>query len=362
MKGHVKNPYAGLRNILIHILVWILYIFYETSILLYIEAGNIFWWEILSAFALNVAIFYITADYILPKCVGGKMYLLIPACLIALVIIYLFASYLETRYLFPFIEGKDALQAPILTKIYKAQHIYRATYFIGLSFGYWFAKKSIKSEKRLRESEKEQYLQTLSQQELKREIAVSKLAFYRSQLNPHFLFNTLNFFYSNIYTYSKELAESMVLLSNLMRYITQKSSEEDLVPLNGEIELIENYFKLNQLRFENALQIKFEVKGIPDHKKIAPFIMMTLIENAFKYGDVMDEKRPLIIKINVLASRIEFYIENKISVFDKPAGTGTGLQNLKKQLDLIYADNYSLTTEERNNQFACRLKINNLVC
>jgi LytS/YehU family sensor histidine kinase len=232
---------------------------------------------------------------------------------------------------------------------------------MGLSFGYWFSKRLISSERRLRVAEREQYLQELSQKELKREIAVSKLAFLQTQINPHFLFNVLNFFYSNIYPFSKKLAEAVVLLSDIMRYITKQSSEEGLVPLTDEIEHIEKYIKLNQLRFDNKLQVLFEVTGILEHKKIATFIMMSLIENAFKYGDLLDKNNPLIIRFSVLANRIEFYIENKIKLSGNIPGTGIGLQNLRKRLDLMYADDYDLIITKEGNKFKCQLKINSLL-
>jgi len=140
-----------------------------------------------------------------------------------------------------------------------------------------------------------------------------------------------------------------------------RNVEDNFVELSGEIDLIDVYLKLNQLRFENKLKIEFEVTGIIEHKKIPPFIMMTIIENAFKYGELSNADFPLIIRLRISATKLEFMTENLINKDKQEDSQGIGLSNVRKQLDLIYSSDYSLVTCEANNKFKCCLELN-LLC
>jgi two-component system LytT family sensor kinase len=366
MKGNGSNSTIKFETIFLHITIWTLYILYESSILLFINAANIYWSEILLAFLLNIALFYISSEFVLPNWGNKEKFPVAILFLLGLIGLYLYASYLETSLIFPIIQAHiPAYKKPdsIFTKLFIAQHIYRATYFIGLSFAYWFAKKLVQTERILRDTEKLRFEQLVEQKELKKEIAISNLAFYRSQINPHFIFNTLNFFYANIYPYSKNLAEAIVLLSDLMRYITEQSNrEDDLVALDEEISYINNYIKLNQLRFENKLQVTFEIVGDTENKKIAPFLMMSIIENAFKYGEGSDPETPILIRIDISGHQINLKVENKINIFIRPAGTGTGLSNLRKQLDLLYPQQHTLRINQQATMFECYLNLNTATC
>ncbi len=355
-------PLKPTANIIfIHVMAWVIYIFYEVSIILYISPSSIRWNEILIAFSLNIIVFYTSAEYVLPKWAKNRNVVSLIFLLLTVILAYLFLSFWLEAYVFPFLEtGKPpaAIKLAILSKLFIAQHLWRVSYFLGLSTGYWFAKKSVWAERKLRLLEKEHYLKELNEKELKREIAVTQLAFIKAQVNPHFLHNTLNFFYSNIYPLSKELAESILILSQMMRYTFKTDDSNGWVDLSLEMMHIENYIKLNQLRFNNNLNILIQSNGNYKNKRIMSFMLMTFVENAFKYGDLTDPNEPLIITLDVGEDYLNFFVKNKKNhenlVFES---TGIGVKNIKKQLELTYMDNYSLVIDESSSLYSSNLNI-----
>ena len=173
----------------------------------------------------------------------------------------------------------------------------------------------------------------------------AELKFLRSQINPHFLYNTLNYFYSKALPVSPELADSILLLSDIMRYSLQlKENEQGMALLFEEIDHISNMIKINQYRFNNRLQVKFLVTGIPDTVCIAPLILISFAENAFKHGELSDPANPLVIKLDISPEKqkIFFSVYNKKKKGPKEPGTGIGLDNAKRRLGFIYRENYTL--------------------
>lgn len=339
-----KPSILSIRLILIHATIWIIYILYELSILIVLDPSAIKWDEILGGFTLNVALFYSTVCLILP--ISSKKRRL-PAVIFSVLLaisLYLLISSILSSCLFP---RSGYYAKPLLklltSKVFMAQHIWRATWFIGLGIGFWFFTKSIFVEKRLRVLEKEYFEKELHSIQLQQQVTAAKLAFFKSQINPHFLFNTLNFFYSSIYPLSKPIAESLLFLSNIMRYAMNSGGNDGLVSLETEVKLIGDYIYLNQLRFDHKLKIHFDVSGNPGDKRVVSFLMMTLVENAFKHGDLTDALYPLKINIKVHADNMEMSIENKINRLSLNESNGIGMQNVEERLKLIYKDDYQLS-------------------
>lgn len=172
--------------------------------------------------------------------------------------------------------------------------------------------------------------------------ANAELSFLKAQINPHFLYNTLNNIYTLCITGSENAAESIMKLSNIMRYVTDKS-EADFVPLHDEIECISNFIALQKLRLGKKVTLSYSVEGDPVGHKIAPLILMTFIENVFKYG--LSNHLPSEISISLIIEdqKISFYTRNQIFGNRKqPARKGIGLENTKKRLDYLYSGSHSL--------------------
>lgn len=210
--------------------------------------------------------------------------------------------------------------------------------------------------------EKKQH-KILEEQKLQLEVEKSQanFKFLKAQINPHFLHNTLNFLYAKSLPYSPELSEGILTLSDIMRYALNEGNTKDgKVLLKDELEHVRNVIKINQLRFSNNLNVKLEVNGLVNGATIIPFVLITLVENAFKHGDLKSAEHPIIIKVNVENNRMIFYCSNKKKSGPKEISTGIGLENIKNRLDLAYGKEYALKINDSNDLYITELTIHKL--
>jgi len=195
---------------------------------------------------------------------------------------------------------------------------------------------------------------------LEKEKAETELKLLKTQLNPHFLFNTLNNIYSLSFTSSPVTSESIARLADILDHILYRC-DAPFVPLSAEIALIKNYIELEKLRYDKRLTINFDT-NINQEIVIAPLILLSLVENAFKHGASDDTGAPVIdIDLRVNEQSFIFNISNTVAKQDNnieqlPGGR-IGLNNLRKQLDLIYGDAYTFDVVRRNTSFEVSLTI-----
>jgi len=194
---------------------------------------------------------------------------------------------------------------------------------------------------------------------LKKEKSELELKTLKSQMNPHFLFNTLNNIYSlSIVDYVKTPV-AIDRLAGILDTILFKCNV-DYHPVSSEIEMVENYIELEKLRYDERLVLHIE-KNIDQDNLIPPLILLSLVENAFKHGAGEDSGSPEIwISIKANATVTAFEIKN--TVFNSTSTTdreGTGLANIHRQLDLLYAKNYSLETSCSKGLFRVNLSLQN---
>ncbi|MBB1285175.1 histidine kinase [Flavisolibacter sp. BT320] len=203
----------------------------------------------------------------------------------------------------------------------------------------------------------------LEEQKLKLEVEKMQadLKFLKSQINPHFLHNTLNSFYARSLPLSKELADGILTLSEMMRYALGEAFTADgKVLLRDEIEHLKNFIKMNQFRFRNNLHVELEVKGKANGAVILPFVLITLVENIFKHGDLSDSEFPIKIYIEINDCGLRYYSKNKKRPGPKELSTGIGLDNIQKRLQLAYGDDYALNVKNENDCYATELIIQKL--
>ena len=189
------------------------------------------------------------------------------------------------------------------------------------------------------------------------EKAHAELSFLKAQINPHFLFNTLNNIYALSVTDSEHTSASIMKLSNIMRYVTDEVTE-DMVSLQREIDCINDYIDLQRLRLGKKTKLDFSVDGSTENKKIAPLVLMTFIENVFKYGVSKHEPAEIIIKLTITEQKIMFHSLN--TVFDNGSQakrTGIGIANTRQRLEHIYPGKHSLDIRTNDNLFTVDLII-----
>lgn len=187
--------------------------------------------------------------------------------------------------------------------------------------------------------------------------ANAELSFLKAQINPHFLYNTLNNIYTLSLMQSEHTSDSIMKLSNIMRYVIDDATH-DFVNLESEVSCISNYIDLQKLRVGAKVRLDFKVEGEIDQYKIAPLILMTFVENLFKYGISKHEETILKIYITVSAKELTFFSQNSIFDRKKPLhSTGIGIKNTQQRLDYLYRNKYKLMLTDNNGLFIVKLKL-----
>ena len=203
-------------------------------------------------------------------------------------------------------------------------------------------------------SRKQELLIKAENEQLKTELALLK-----SQVNPHFLFNTLNNLYGLITQNQNQQASDVTLkLADLMRYLLE-SSKTDLVNLNKEIQFIDDYLSLEKIRLSQKTDINFKVSGMNKELFVAPLLFIPLVENAFKHGlnKILADSFAH-FSLSVQNNELFFEAINSVGKSTKNSEkSGTGLENLKKRLQLIYPQKHQLDIEQTSNQFKVILHI-----
>jgi LytS/YehU family sensor histidine kinase len=188
----------------------------------------------------------------------------------------------------------------------------------------------------------------------------AELQLLKGQLNPHFLFNTLNNLYGLSVLKSDKLPNLMLKLSDLLRYSLYETKEK-LVLLENEVKYIENYISLEKIRLEDQTKIEFTKSGNFTNKKIAPMLLIVYVENAFKHLDLTSENSSVIIEIKLKGNQFLFNCKNTCDVSAnnnlEKGKSGIGLQNAKKRLDLIYPNNHQLKIKKDTENYTVNLTL-----
>lgn len=193
-------------------------------------------------------------------------------------------------------------------------------------------------------------------QNLKAEKAKTELSLLRTQINPHFFFNTLNNLYALTVKNSKQAPEVILKLSDMMRY-TIYEGEKETVKLQDEIDYLNNYIELHKIRYKKSVKITFK-HNIDPSISIAPLLYIILLENAFKHGvETLAENAFVYIDLYEKENFIHFDIENNFDPNEMKESNGIGLKNLKRRLLLIYNKNHELIVETKNDIYKTSLKI-----
>ncbi len=186
----------------------------------------------------------------------------------------------------------------------------------------------------------------------------AELAFLRSQINPHFLFNSLNNLYSLVYSKSDKSLKSIEKLSNLLRYSLYDNKE--IVPLKKEISYINDFIELEQMRHDFPIALDLNINESLAQHKLPPFLIIPFVENAFKHGVLNDKENSLYFNLNKDRNDLIFKSSNLIKVQNKDRVGGIGLSNVKKRLELLYPNQFELNIDENNNTFKVSLRIKDI--
>jgi sensor histidine kinase YesM len=221
---------------------------------------------------------------------------------------------------------------------------FEQVYLIGITASIKLAKDWMRNQQLMKEKEK-QYLE-------------AELNFLKTQIQPHFFFNTLNNLYSLTLKKSDQAPEIVLKLSDLMSYMLYESNAPQ-VPLKKEIEYLQNYLEVEKLRFSQRLTVSFKVEGETSHLTIPPMIMILFVENSFKHG-VKNNLQEVDIEISLEVDDkfLYFKVANPVSEYAvAKTNSGIGLKNVRRRLELLYGEDFVLDTEVWNKTYIVSLKI-----
>ena len=297
-------------------------------------------------FILALAFFYLNYFVLMPKFYFAKKYILY----FSLVVGVFFLTFLLLQLITPFINGAfDNLPRftdtrpppPFDTKGPPLQ----LSHDLFVFFAVTFFSSGLKIINRLQLTEKEK----LS----------SELLYLRSQINPHFLFNTLNSIYSLAIEKSDYTPTAVVKLSGMMRYVISET-DQNFVSLEKEIEYIGDYVELQKIRLDDSTVVLYEVKGEILGEKIAPLILIPFIENAFKFGVNPEEDNIISIQVEIIENELNLKVKNsKVNrLTSQTIKSGFGIENAKTRLQLLYPASHSLTFRENEKEFYVSLILN----
>jgi two-component system LytT family sensor kinase len=298
-------------------------------------AISIFYWVI------NISLFYINYLLLIPRFLNKKRYGLYAVTIVIIVIIYGIGKY-GVALLFK----NDVLmwKKGEITGFgaYFSDTIFASLIFLFLSV---VLKFSI-----------DWFLNERIQRDLENQRLTAELAFLKSQINPHFLFNSLNSIYSLAYQRSENTPGAILKLSEIMRYMLYEGNDNK-VDLAKELQYLHNFIDLQKIRFGNKAYIDFKVDGRVTDQQIAPLLLIAFIENAFKHGIANDPRSPIQLLVAVNQQRLNFYIRNKKHNNNRDAVGGIGLNNVKRRLNLLYPGKYNLEIHDEIDTYTCELSL-----
>lgn len=298
----------------------------------------------LFGYLLMVGFFYLNYNVLIPKLYFKKKYfwfvLIILAC-------YIFITFLP-QLVFQFPDHFEARPRPFppprLSSSPSSELMRHLGHTVFLFFLVVFVSLAMKINSKWKETEKER-LNT-------------ELSLLKAQVNPHFLFNTLNSIYSLAIEKSDDTAQAIVKLSGMMRYVLQ-DARQDFVSLQRELECISDFIDLQKIRWGDAVKVHYQVKGEPVGKRIAPVILQPFIENAFKHGVSTEESASIEILIQIKDEKLHMQVVNdKVKpVHTYEEKSGIGIENTRLRLDLIYPSAYTLHITESEKKFQVDLTL-----
>ena len=190
------------------------------------------------------------------------------------------------------------------------------------------------------------------------QIKAQELDYLKKQIHPHFLFNSLNTIYGFSLKRSEQTPDIILKLSNLLDYILYQV-KENRVSLREEIKHIKEYISLEEIRFQDTLDVDLRHNNFSETIKVPPMLFIPFVENAFKHGNIVSGKLKIEMEFNLENETIDFQIKNTITPEAADAETfGIGLTNIKKRLDLLYPEHYELKSRKKDTWYSVNLKIN----
>lgn len=338
-------------------MIWLIFISYELAFIHFTVGtlGRIS--NFIIFYSLNIILFYFNAHIVLDFAFfkTSKPYLISIILITVELPVYLFIKFIiDSLLLNPLHPFEKHIH---LSNLYAVTNIWRGIYFIGLSIAYWSMLYMVQFKERNHLMETEQLKSIAKNLELENKYMSVENAYLQNQISPHLLFNSLNFIYNTVYLTSANAGKGVMRLADLMRYSLVSADETRTVLLAQEVEQLENLVELCRMRFGEEFFLRFRKKGKLAGVRIIPLILITLVENMMKHGDLGEKRVPAQIMLEQEENKLIFKTLNKkrnTSLYPKG---GLGLKNIEKRLNNYYHERYTLLTRDVEDLFTVTLTI-----
>ena len=197
----------------------------------------------------------------------------------------------------------------------------------------------------------------IDRQKVAQELVIAQNAFLKAQINPHFLFNSLDFIYHNVNKHSEVAGEAIVKLAQMMRFAIDSNEMGDTIYLGEEIEQVENLLYLYQIRKTSDLNVHFSYTDEVRQLRLIPLVILTLVENIFKHGDISKDDDIAVINLAIVNEQLIIQTMNLINISTVQNSNHSGLNNIKKRLNYAYGDSVVCQNQTIGNHFKVNIVI-----
>ena len=375
------------RVVQIHTFVWIIYTLYFYLLVSYFYSfpfSFAFTTQTILHRLGDAFLFYVNAFWVLPRYLNKKKIPFLVISFFSTIFLFIYFKYLLEFHIFQFLQITIPDDKPVQIQVI-AQAVNQGSSFIIFSLGYYFSQRIIQQQKEIAQKDTqianekavvaEQQLVLVKKEKelaeekeknaiLAKEKAQAEMAFLRAQINPHFLFNSLNLIYSKVITSTKEVAGDLILdFSKMMQYATSTKMQEDTVDVSGEIGFVKDYIKLFKARNRQGAYIDFEEEGYFGSHRVVPMVLITMVENALKHGLIDDPNNPIIMRASLVDDFFVFMVSNPKNPYPNDiagkGNTGVGIPNIIKRLDAVYKNGgFTLESEDLKDDYIVTFTVN----
>ena len=324
----------------IHALCWLLYITYEVFFETVFRGAWNNSTNHIYFYLFNISLFYFHAHVVLPYGLRNRLQALwrLPLLVLAEILLFVALHILEgvmagdINFVFDGfdelvfdVEGFEFFVVPLLP-------------YLLYSTGYYFLRRYTRGQSRAKELERQHFEQLIANKELEANLLRMEQEYLRAQINPHLLYNTLSFVNYAAKHNPDDAERAILLLSDIMRYALDPTEDDSgLVWLHQEIQQTEKLIELNQLRFGGKLYIRLSITENVDQVRVVPLLLLTLVENIFKHGELRKAEAPASIRIALDEDKLSISTENTVRTSQQlEVSTKTGLRNLVERMELRY--------------------------
>ena len=331
------------QTILLHLLYWLFFIYYQFRFAFVPEDSNVELQSYILSYSflfVNLVTFYANYFILMPFVYKKqKMYAIIGG-IVSIILFFSLLRYSIEEVLFPIIFGFRNYNEKTTLVYYIYDNIFFSYNAIFVATLIWLLNNALKTER-----EKRQLIE---------ENKNSQLQALKTQINPHFIFNTLNNIYALVYQNSDKALPAIEELGQLLRYST-KDLEKDFISLDKEVGYLDSLIALEKLRIKNPELLNVEKKLSHPKLNISPMLLVPFVENAFKHGDFRNKGFEM--KISDENKVLHFYLLNYKKEKMKDVISGIGIENVRKRLEILYPKKYELNIVETETNFTIDLKI-----